>query len=94
MVSSVTTDSPFGITQSYSLRIEVDPIEKKAPAAKNFTGTFNKVLLILKNARKLMKLQGNKVWSHTPDYQIEQQVWLSTDNLWMLNRVLKKLMEK
>ena len=41
-----------------------------------------------------MKLQVDKHWNPAPDYKISQQVWLSTDNLHMLNRASKKLTEK
>ena len=35
-VSSVTTDSPFGITRSYSPRLGTEPVDVSAPAAKDF----------------------------------------------------------
>ena len=44
MVSEVTTDSPFGIAQSYSPRMGVEPTETTAPVAKDFTVIFNKVV--------------------------------------------------
>ena len=43
-VSEVTTDSPFGITQSYSPRMGVEPAETAALAAKDFAIIFNKVV--------------------------------------------------
>ncbi|KAI6143604.1 hypothetical protein BKA82DRAFT_3983737 [Pisolithus tinctorius] len=35
-VSSVTTDSPFGITWSYLPQMGVEPVKTKAPAVKDF----------------------------------------------------------
>ena len=93
-ISEVTTDSPFGITQSYFPRMGVEPAETTAPAAKDFAVIFNKVVDALEKAKLSMKIQADKHWNPTPDYQVGQQVWLSTDNLRMLNRASKKLTEK
>jgi len=41
-----------------------------------------------------MKLQVDKHRNPTPDYVVGQQVWLSMDNLRMLNCASKKLTEK
>ena len=41
-----------------------------------------------------MKIQVDKHWNPAPDYKVSQQVWLSTDNLHMINRASKKLTEK
>ena len=41
-----------------------------------------------------MKLQADKHWNPTPDYKVGQQVWLSMNNLCMLNCTSKKLTEK
>ena len=41
-----------------------------------------------------MKVQVDKHWNPAPDYKVGQQVWLSMDNLRMLNCASKKLMEK
>ena len=41
-----------------------------------------------------MKIQVDRHRNPAPDYQVGQQVWLSTDNLRMLNRASKKLTEK
>jgi len=41
-----------------------------------------------------MKLQVDKHRNPTLDYVVGQQVWLSMDNLHMLNCTSKKLMEK
>ena len=43
-VSEVTTDSPFGITQSYSPCMGMEPAETTAPVAKDFAVIFNKVV--------------------------------------------------
>ena len=44
MVSEVSTDFPFGITQSYSPHMGVEPTETVAPVAKDFAVIFNKVV--------------------------------------------------
>ena len=44
MVSEVTTDSPFGITQNYSPQMGMEPTETVAPVAKDFVVIFNKVV--------------------------------------------------
>ena len=41
-----------------------------------------------------MKVQADKHRNPAPDYKVGQQVWLSTDNLRMLNCASKKLTEK
>ena len=41
-----------------------------------------------------MKVQADKHQNPAPDYKVSQQVWLSMDNLRMLNRTSKKLTEK
>ena len=51
MVSEVTTDSPFGITWSYSPHMGVEPTETVAPAAKDFAVIFNKVIEALEKAK-------------------------------------------
>ena len=56
MVSEVTTDSPFGITWSYSPRMGVEPAETTAPAAKDFAVIFNKVVEALEKAKLSMKI--------------------------------------
>ena len=93
-VSEVTTDSPFGITQSYSLQMGVEPVESTAPVAKDFVLIFNKVIEALEKAKLSMKLQADKHWSPTLNYGVGQQVWLSMDNLHMLSHASKKLTEK
>ena len=93
-VSEVTTDSPFGITRSYSPWMGVEPTETAAPAAKDFAVIFNKVVEASEKAKLSMKVQVDKHQNPTPDYKVGQQVWLSTDNLHMLNRASKKLTEK
>ena len=93
-VSEVTTDSLFGITQSYSPRMGVEPAETAAPAAKDFAVIFNKVVEASERAKLSMKVQADKHQNPTPDYKVDQQVWLSTDNLHTLNHVSKKLTEK
>ena len=94
MVSEETTDSPFGITWSYSPRMGVEPAETTAPVAKNFMLIFNKVVEASERAKLSMKLQADKHWNPTLDYKVGQQVWLSMDNLHMLGHASKKLMEK
>ena len=93
-MSSVTTDSPFGITRSYSPRLGVEPVNVSAPAAKDFTAIFNKVIAASEKAKITMKSQADKHHSVAPIYKIGDQVWLSTDNLHMLNWASKKLTER
>ena len=93
-VSSVTTDSPFRITRSYSPRLGTEPVDVSAPAAKDFAAIFNKVIAASEKAKITMKSQADKHHSIAPIYKIGDQVWLSTENLHMLNRASKKLTEK
>ena len=93
-VSEVTTDSPFGITWSYSLRMGVEPTETTAPVAKDFAAIFNKVVEASEKAKLSMKVQADNRWNPALDYKVGQQVWLSMDNLRMLNCASKKLTEK
>ena len=93
-VSEVTTDSPFGITWSYSPCMGVEPAETVAPVAKDFAVIFNKVAEASEKAKISMKVQVDKHRNPTLDYKVGQQVWLSTDNLHMLNCTSKKLTEK
>ena len=72
----------------------VEPAETTAPAAKDFAVVFNKVVKASEKAKLSMKIQADRHWNPTPDYKVSQQVWLSTDNLRMLNRASKKLTEK
>jgi len=81
MVSEVTTDSPFGITQSYSPQMGVEPVETVAPAAKDFAAIFNKVVESSEKAKCNMKLQVDKHRNPATDYVVGQQVRLSMDNL-------------
>ena len=94
MVSEVTTDSPFGITRSYSPCMGIEPAETVAPVAKDFAVIFNKVVKASEKAKLSMKLQADKCRNPALDYKVGQQVWLSTDNLRMLNHASKKLTEK
>ena len=64
-VSSVTTDSPFGITRSYSPRLGTELVDVSAPAAKDFvakdfTAIFNKVIAASEKAKIMMKSQADK----------------------------------
>ena len=93
-MSSVTTDSPFGITRSYSPCLRMEPLNVSTPVAKDFVAIFNKVIAASKKAKIMMKLQADKHHSVAPIYKIGDQVWLSMENLHMLNRASKKLMEK
>ena len=72
----------------------VEPAETAAPAAKDFTVIFNKVVEASEKAKLSMKLQADKHRNPAPDYKVGQQVWLSMDNLCMLNCASKKLTEK
>ena len=72
----------------------VEPTETTAPAAKDFAVIFNKVVEALEKAKLSMKVQADRHRNPAPDYQVGQQVWLSTDNLHMLSRASKKLTEK
>ena len=72
----------------------VEPAETTAPVAKDFAVIFNKVVEASEKAKLSMKIQVDRRRNPAPDYQVGQQVWLSTDNLRMLNRASKKLMEK
>ena len=87
------TDFPFGITRSYSPRLRTEPVNVSAPAAKDFVAIFNKVIAASEKAKTMMKSQADKHRSIAPIYKIGDQVWLSTNNLCMLNRTLKKLTE-
>src|SRR5437879_2584131 len=93
-VSSVTTDFPFGITRSYPPKMGVEPLDTKAPAVKDFAALFKKVVTASEKAKESMKLQADKHRLPIPNYQVGQEVWLSTDHLHMLNRPSKKLTEK
>ena len=72
----------------------IEPAETVAPVAKDFVVIFNKVVKALEKAKLSMKDQVDKHQNPTPDYKVGQQVWLSMDNLRMLNCASKKLMEK
>ena len=72
----------------------VEPTETVAPVAKDFAVIFNKVVEALEKAKLSMKVQVDKHWNPTLDYKVSQQVWLSMDNLCMLNHASKKLTEK
>jgi Chromo (CHRromatin Organisation MOdifier) domain len=72
----------------------MEPLETKALAVKDFMAMFKKVTTASEAAKRAMKLQANKHHTPAPDFQVGQQVWLSMDNLCMLNRPLKKLLER
>ena len=72
----------------------VELAETVAPAAKDFTVICNKVVKALEKAKLSMKVQADKYQNPALDYKVGQQVWLSTDNLRMMNCASKKLMEK
>ena len=72
----------------------VEPVEMSVPAAKDFAAIFNKVVEASEKAKHSMKLQAVRHRNPAPNYTVGQQVWLSTDNLHMLNRASKKLTEK
>ena len=69
-MSSVTTDSPFGITRSYSPRLGTEPVEVSAPVAKDFTAIFNKVIAASEIVFKSPVQKNQKNWQ--PD-------WTATD---------------
>ncbi|KIM65673.1 hypothetical protein SCLCIDRAFT_112238 [Scleroderma citrinum Foug A] len=79
-ISEVTTDSPFGITQSYSPCMGVEPAETTAPAAKDFAVIFNKVVEASEKAKLSMKVQADRHWNPAPDYKVGQQVWFVESN--------------
>ena len=62
--------------------------------AKDFVVIFNKVVKASEKAKLSMKLQVDKHWNPALDYKVGQQVWLSMDNLCMLNHTSKKLTVK
>ena len=70
MVSSVTTDSPFGITRSYPPKMGIEPLDTKAPAVKDFTALFRKVIAAPERAKESMKLQGDKHRIPSPGYKV------------------------
>ena len=72
----------------------VEPAETVAPAVKDFAVIFNKVVKASEKAKLSMKVQADKHWNPAPDYKVGQQVWLSMDNLRMMNCASKKLTEK
>ena len=72
MVSSVTTNSPFGITRSYPPRMGIEPLDTKALAVKDFATLFRKVAAASEKAKELMKLQADKHRLPTPDYKVGQ----------------------
>ena len=55
---------------------------------------LNKVVEASEKAKLSMKVQVDRHRNPALDYKVGQQVWLSTDNLHMLNRASKKLTEK
>ena len=93
-VSEVTTDSPFDITRNYAPQMGVEPVEMSASAAKDFAAIFNKVVEASEKAKHSMKLQADMHRNPAPNYTVGQQVWISTDNLHMLNHASKTLTEK
>ena len=72
----------------------IEPAETVAPVAKDFALVFNKVVNASEKAKLSIKVQADKHQNPAPDNKVGQQVWLSTDNLRMLNRASKKLKEK
>ena len=90
----MTTDSSFGITHSYSPHLGTKLVDVSAPVAKDFVAIFNKVITASEKAKIMMKSQADKHCSTAPIYKIGDQVWLSTDNLHMLNRASKKLTKR
>ena len=71
-----------------------EPTKTVAPAAKDFAIIFKKEVEASQKAKLSMKVQADKHRNPAPDYKVSQQVWLSTDNLCMLNCASKKLTEK
>ena len=72
----------------------VEPTDTIAPVAKDFAVIFKKVVEASEKAKLSMKLQADKHQNPALDYKVSQQVWLSMENLHMLNCTSKKLMEK
>ena len=87
MVSSIMTDSSFGIIRSYSPYLRTELVNVSAPAAKDFVAIFNKVIAASEKAKITIKSQADKHHSTAPIYKVGDQVWLSIENLCMLNRV-------
>ena len=76
----------------------IEPIPlNKAPAAKDFTskmeGMLESMRKILEKAKEQMKLNADKHHSAAPTYEIDQQVWLATENL-QLTHTSHKLSER
>ena len=67
----------------------IEPIPvNKPPAAKDFTsemdGMLGSVRKNLEKAKEQIKLNADKHWSAVLTYEIGQQVWLATKNLWLI----------
>ena len=60
-ISEFTTDSLFGITQSYSPCMGMEPTETVAPVAKDFAVIFNKVVEASEKAKLSMKVQADEM---------------------------------
>ena len=68
--------------------MEIEPIAvNKALTAKDFTsemeGMLESVRKNLEKAKEWMKLNADKHHLAAPCYEIGQQVWLATKNLWL-----------
>ena len=83
-----TKVAPFKVTQSYVPCMGIEPIAvNKAPTAKDFIsemeGILESVRKNLEKAKEWMKLNADKHHLVVPCYEIGQQVWLATKNLWL-----------
>ena len=94
MVSSIMTDSSFGIIRSYSPHLRTELVNVSAPAAKDFVAIFNKVIAASEKAKITIKSQADKHHSTAPIYKVGDEVRLSIENLCMLNRASKKFTER
>ena len=79
---------PFEATWPYIPCMGIEPTAlDKTPAAKDFTskmeGTLESIKKNLEKAKEWMKLNADKYHLAAPTYEIGQQVWLATENLWL-----------
>ena len=90
---SATKFSPFQLTRTYAPRMGMESHVAKAPAAEEFTDRLTHAYKNLIKAHAHIFVQTNRHRSDAPAYAVGDQVWLSTDNLW-LPRASRKLSER
>ena len=83
-----TKVAPLKATWSYIPRMGIEPLTSdKVPATKEFTSNMEGALESMRKnsekAKKQMKLNADKHCLAVPTYEISQQVWLATENLWL-----------